>query len=84
MLVFNGMSTLVVHFVSSPREREKTDRRDSRGNDRKGQGRMRNRNKSEETEEIKTSPLYPCLLKRQRPSPTGNQNHLEAQVTLDT
>ena len=44
------------HFVSSPREREKKDRRDSRGDEREGQGRKRNRNESEETEEIKTSP----------------------------
>ena len=46
------------HFVSSPKEREKSDRRDSRGDERKEQGRKRNRNESEETEEIKTfSPL---------------------------
>ena len=31
VLGFNDMSTLVGHFVSSPREREKRDRRDSRG-----------------------------------------------------
>ena len=36
------------HFVSSPREREKKDRRDSRGDEREGQGRKRNRNESEE------------------------------------
>ena len=51
------MSTLVGHFVSSPREREKRDRRDSRRDEREGQGRKRNRNESEETEEIKTSPI---------------------------
>ena len=56
-LGFNDTSTLVGHFVSSPREREKKDRRDSRGDEREGQGRKRNRNESEETEEIKTSPL---------------------------
>ena len=33
---FNDMSTLVCHFVSSPREWEKRDRRDSRGDERKG------------------------------------------------
>ena len=37
-------------FVSSPREREKRDRKDSRGDEVEGQGRKRNRNKSEETE----------------------------------
>ena len=31
MLGFNDTSTLVGHFVSSPRERKKRDRRDSRG-----------------------------------------------------
>ena len=30
VLGFNDTSTLVGHFVSSPREREKSDRRDSR------------------------------------------------------
>ena len=41
------MLTLVGHFVSSPREREKRDRRDSRGDEREEQGRKRNRNESE-------------------------------------
>ena len=57
MLGFNDTSTLVGHFVSSPREREKTDRRDSRGDRRasKGdrrelQGRKRKMNESESEE----------------------------------
>ena len=62
VLGFNDTSTLVGHFVSSPREREKRDRRDSRRDEREGQGRKRNWNESEETEEIKTSPPYPYLL----------------------
>ena len=62
VLGFNDTSTLMGHFVSSPREREKRDRRDSRRDEREGQGRKRNRNESEETEEIKTSPPYPYLL----------------------
>ena len=62
VLGFNDMSTLVGHFVSSPREREKSDRRDSRRDEREGQGRKRNRNESEETGEIKTFPLDPYLL----------------------
>ena len=64
MLGFNNMSTLMGHFVSSMREREKTDRRDSRGDERKGQGGNKKRNESEETEEIKkkTFPLYLYLL----------------------
>ena len=62
VLGFNDTSTLEGHFVSSPREREKRDRRESRGDEREGQGRKRNRNESEETEEIKTYPLYPYPL----------------------
>ena len=62
VLGFNDTSTLEGHFVSSPREREKRDRRDSRGDESRGQGRKRNRNESKETEEIKTFPLYPYLL----------------------
>ena len=56
---FNDTSTLVGHFVKSPREREKRNRRDSRGDEREVQGRKRNRNESEETEEIKT--FHPLL-----------------------
>ena len=45
------MSAFVGHFMSSPRKREKRDRRDSRGDLREGQGRKgkmneRNRNKN--------------------------------------
>ena len=36
VLGFNDTSTLVGHFVSSPREREKRDRRDSRSKMKKG------------------------------------------------
>ena len=61
VLGFNDRSTFVGHFVSSPREREKRDRRDSRRDEREKQGRMRNRNVCEKTE-IKTFPLYPYLL----------------------
>ena len=58
VLGFNDTSTLVSHFVSSPREREERDRRDER----EGQERKRNRNESDETEEIETSPPYLYLL----------------------
>ena len=61
------MSTLVGHFLSSPREREKRDRR---GNEREGQGRKKNRNGSEET----------CY-KDSRPCPTASQYQLDAPVT---
>ena len=49
MLEFNDTSNLVGHFVSSPREREKRDRRDSGGDEREGQGRKRKMNESQET-----------------------------------
>ena len=62
MLGFNNTSTLVGHFVSCPREREKRDRRDSRGDEREGQGRKRKMNESEEAGEIKTFSLYSYLL----------------------
>ena len=61
VLGFNDTSTLVGHFVSSPREREKRDRRDSRRDEREEQGRKRNINEREETE-IKTFPLDLYLL----------------------
>ena len=80
-LGFNDTSTLVGHFVSSPREREKKDRRDSRGDEREGQGRKRNRNESEETEEIKTSPSTLTCYKDSRPCPAVSQYQLGAPVT---
>ena len=61
LIGFNDTSTLVGHFVSSPREREKRDR-DSKGDEREGHRRKRKMNESEETEEIKTFLLYPNLL----------------------
>ena len=42
VLGFNDTSTIVAHFVLSPREREKRDRKDSRGDERKGQRRNEN------------------------------------------
>ena len=70
VLGFNDTSTLVGHFVSSPREREKRDRRDSRRDEREGQGRKRNMNESVETEEIKNHlPTLTCY-KDSRPCPT--------------
>ena len=48
MLGFNDTSTLVGHFLSSPREREKRNRRGSKRDEREGQWRKRNRNESED------------------------------------
>ena len=53
-----NMSTLKGQFVLSPREREKSDRRDSK-DERERQGRKMKMNEIVETEEIKTFPLYP-------------------------
>ena len=47
MLGFNNTSTLVGHFVLSPIEREKRDRKDSRGDETEGQGRKRKMNESD-------------------------------------
>ena len=77
MLGLNDTSTLVDHFVLSPREREKRDRRDRRGDEREGQGRKRNRNESEETVEIKTFPSTFTCYKDSRPCPTVSQYHLD-------
>ena len=86
VLGFKDMSTLVGHFVSSPREREKRDRRESRRDEREEKGRKRNRNESEKTEEIKTFPLTLTCYKDSRPLPfpTVSQYQLDVPVTSDT
>ena len=81
MLGFNDTSTLVGHFESSPREREKNDRRDSRGDEREGQGRKWNWNESEETEQIRHSLSILTCYKDSRPCLTVSQYQLDAQVT---
>ena len=81
VLGFNDTSALVGHFVSSPRERGKIDRRDNRGDKRKGQGRKRNRNEREETQEIKISPSTLTCYKDSRPCPTVSQYQLDALMT---
>ena len=79
MLRFNDTSTLVDHFVLSPREREK---RYSRRDERDEQGRKRNRTESEEIEEIKIFPpsTLTCY-KDSRPCPAVSQYQLDAPVT---
>ena len=54
-------------ILCCPREREKKDRRDSRGGD--TEGRKKKMNEREVTEEIKTLPLYPYLLQGQQALP---------------
>ena len=77
MLGFNDTSTLVGHFVSSPREREI---RDSRRDEREGQVRKRNRNEREETEEIKAFPSTLTSYMISRPGPTVSQYQLDAAM----
>ena len=55
---FSDTSTLVGHFVSSPRAREKSDRRYSSGIKREGQERKRNRNETKKQKKQKHSPVY--------------------------
>ena len=81
VLGFNNTSTLVGHFVSSLREREKIDRRHSRGDEREGKGRKRNRNEREEAEEIKTFPSTLTCYKDSKPCPTVSRYQLDAPVT---
>ena len=68
-------STLVDHFLSSTREREK---RDSRGDERAGQG---TEIKVKKQEEIKHSPSTLTCFKDSRPCLTVNQYQLDAPVT---
>ena len=84
MLGFKDASTLVGHFVSSPREKEKRDRNDSREDEREGQRRQRKMNESEATEEIKTAPFTLTSCKDNRPCPAVSQYQLDAPVTQYT
>ena len=72
------------HFVLSPGERDKRDRRDSRGDDREGQGRKRNMNERKETEGIKTFTSTLTCYKDSKPCSTEIQYQLDAPVTKDT
>ena len=71
------------HFLLYPREKEKKDRRDSRGDERVGQERKRNRNESEEIEEIKTFPstLTCYMYKDSRTCPIVSKYQLDAPAT---
>ena len=73
-------STLVGHFVSSPREKEKRDSRDER----EGQGRKRNRKEWEQTEKIITFPSTLTFYKDSKPCQTESHYQLDALVTKDT
>ena len=85
VLGFNNTSTLVGHFVLSPREREKWDRKDSWGGDeREEQWRKKKMNESEDTEEIQHSPSTHTCCKDSRPCPTVSQYQWDTLVMQDT
>ena len=74
---FNDTSILWV-ILCRLREREKRDRRNSRGDEREEQGRKRSRNESEEAEEMKTFPSALTYYKDSRPCPTVSLYQLNA------
>ena len=78
VLGFYDTSTLVGHFMSSPRKGRKEI--DSRGDEREVQGIKRNRNEREETEEIKTFPSTLTCYQDSKPCPTVSQYQLDALV----
>ena len=58
-------------FLSSPRDRQKKDNRDSRGDEKEEtKKRKRKMNERGETEEIKTFHLYPYLLQGEQALPS--------------
>ena len=81
-LGFNNTSTLVGHFVSSSREREKRDRRISRGDER---GTEEKEEQEWKTEEIKKhSPFALTCYKDSRPCLTVGQYQLDVPGIQDT
>ena len=71
------------HFVSSPREREKRDRRDSRGGDSRGdeeRGRAERGTGMKEKKQKHSTSTLTCF-KDSRPCPTISQSQLDASVT---
>ena len=82
VLKVNATLTLVGYFELSSREKEKRDRRDSRGDESKGK--KRNWNEREETEEIKTFPSTLTCYKDKKPCPTVSQYQLDSFLMKDT
>lgn len=76
---FNDTSALVGHFVSFPREREKRDSRDSRGDESVGQNSKRKMHGSKETE-VTMLPLCSYLLQ----GPVVIQYQFDPLVTQNT
>ena len=84
-LGFNDTSTLVGHFVSSSREREKRDRRDSRGDEREGHGRNSEENEWKwRNRRNKNIPPLPLPAARVAGLAQLSQYQLGAPVTQDT
>ena len=80
MFGFDNTSALVGHFVSSPREREKRDRRDSRGDVRNWEERGTGM-KVKKQKKQKHSPFTLTCYRDSRPCPTISQYQLDAPVT---
>ena len=81
VLGFNDTSTLVGHFVSSPRERKKRDRRDSRGRWKRGRRKKEEQEWKGRNRSNKNSPLFLTCYHDSRPCPTVSQYQLDAPVT---
>ena len=86
VLGFNDTSTLVGHFMSSPREKEKRDRRDNSRDEREEQGKWkwinrRNKNISPLPPPPPHAPSTLTCYKDSRPCPTVSQYQLDALVT---
>ena len=82
-LGFRDKSTLVGHLLSSSREREKRDRRDSRGDEREGQGRKENEWKRRNRIN-KNIPHPPLPATKIAGWPIVSQYQLDALMTYDT
>ena len=80
VLGFNDVSTLVGHFMSSPRKREKTDRIYSRADEREEEGRKTERNESEEQKKLKHSPSTITCYKDNRSCPIVRKYQLDIPV----
>ena len=85
-LVFNDSQTLWVILCCLPEKERKeieeiVEEIKERDKKEKGTGRKWNRNESEETEEIKTSPSTLTCYKDSRPCPTLSQYQLGAPMT---
>ena len=81
VLGFYDTSTLLGHLVSSPREMEKRDRRDSKGDERGTGKKEENEWKRRKRRNKKKFPSTPTCCKGSRPCPTVSRYQLDALVS---